>query len=96
MTDQDPYTLPPKRTQQDIDALVAFIRCRVESLRDTARSNTEEYRVSQALLDITAYILGTAQAVIERGDNPGSQYGSLAVVARRWDRHPDFQPAWSE
>lgn len=93
MTDQDIYT---PRTRDEIDALVSFIRARVKPLRDGALSDTDEYKVSQALLDITAHILGVAQSVLARDDDPSVEYSHLALMAQRWDDHPDFQAAWSQ
>jgi hypothetical protein len=95
MTDQPTYTPPAPRTQDEIDALVAFIRARVKPLRDRALSDTDEYKVSQALLDITAHTLGVAQSVLARGDDPSVEYSHLALISQRWDDHPDFQDAWN-
>jgi hypothetical protein len=92
MTDEDVYT---PRTRDEIDALVAFIRARVKPMRDGALSDTDEYKVAQALLDITAHILGVAQSVLARGGDPSVEYHHLALVTQRWNDHPDFQAAWS-
>jgi hypothetical protein len=91
---QSTYTPPPPHTQEDIDALVSFIQARVKPLRDAARYDTEEHKALQALLDLTVYILGSAQAVLARGDDPHMEFHYLALVARQWQDHPDFQPAW--
>lgn len=95
MTNQSTYTPPPPRTQEDIDALVAFIQAQVEPLRDAARYDTEECKAFQALLDIAVHIKGSAQAELKRGDEPFMEFHHLAVVARRWSSHPNFQPAWN-
>lgn len=94
MVDQDTYLPPPPRTQEDIDALVAFIRARVEPLRNEA-FGSEGYKAFQALLDIVFFSKGVAQAVLERGEDPSVQFYYLASAARNWDDHPDFQSDWS-
>jgi hypothetical protein len=94
MADQDTYLPPPPRTQEDIDALVAFIQARVKPLRDAARYDGEEYKALQALLDLTVYIKGSAESELARGDEPYMQFHYLALVTRQWNDHPDFQPAW--
>jgi len=94
MTDQTTYTPPPSYTQEDIDALVAFIQARVKPLRDAARHGSEKHKAFGALLNVSFYIQGSAQAELERGENPGMPFHYLARVAREWDDHPDFQSAW--
>jgi hypothetical protein len=94
MADQSTYTPPPPRTQEDIDALVSFIQDRVKPLRDAARYDTEERKALQALLDLSAYIKGSAESELARGDEPYMQFHYLALVARQWDGDSDFQSAW--
>ncbi|MBP5918688.1 hypothetical protein F3K34_43680 [Streptomyces sp. LBUM 1486] len=95
MTQDDTYTPPPAKTMDDINALVAFIKARVQPLRDAVLSDTEEYKAFQALLDITVYTKGSAESEIEHGDSPSLQFHHLAMTASRWDDHPDFLPAWT-
>lgn len=94
MTQPTTYTPPPPRTQQDIDGLVAFIKARVKPLRDAARFDSEEYKAFEALLDLSVYIKGVAQADLARGADPSMQFHYLAQLARCWSKHPDFQPEW--
>ena len=95
VTDQNPYTPPPPRTQEDIEALVAFIQARVKPLRDSAAYDSDEYRAFQALLDLAVYVKGVAQGEVGRGEEPYLEFHYLAVAARNWDGHPDFQAHWT-
>lgn len=95
-TDQTGYRPQPPRTQEDIDGLVVFICARVDPLRDAARYDSEEFKAFQAMLDLSFYIKGSAQADLKHGDDPWMQFHYLALVARKWDEHPDFQPAWKD
>ncbi|MDX3283784.1 hypothetical protein [Streptomyces scabiei] len=94
MTNESTYAPSPPHTQEDIDALVDFIQARVKPLRDAARYDSEETRALGALLNLSFYIQGVAQAERERGENPAMPFHYLARVAREWDDHPDFKPAW--
>jgi hypothetical protein len=94
VTDQTEYTPEPPRSQEDIDALVAFIQARVGPLRDAARYDSEEGRAFQALLDLALYIKGVAQSELSHGDDPSMPFHYLALAARRWGTHSDFQPTW--
>jgi hypothetical protein len=94
MTNESTYAPPPPHTQEDIDALVDFIQARVKPLRDAARHDSEEAKALGALLSLTAYIQGVTQAELVRGENPAMPFYYLARVAREWNDHPDFQPAW--
>ncbi|MDX2800189.1 hypothetical protein [Streptomyces scabiei] len=94
MTDQPTYTPEPPHTQEDIDVLVAFVQARVKPLCDAARYDSEEAKALGGLLNLTYFIKGAAQAELERGDDPAMLFHYLALVARQWDDHPDFRPAW--
>ncbi|WP_159024379.1 hypothetical protein [Streptomyces scabiei] len=94
MTNESAYAPAEPYTQEDIDALVAFVQARVKPLRDAARYDSEEAKALGALLGLTYYVKGVAQAELERGDDPAMPFHYLALVARQWNDHPDFQPAW--
>lgn len=94
MTDQPTYTPFPDYNQEDIEALVSFIQARVRPLRDAARYDSEDFKAFQALLDVTVHLKGAAQSELNRGDSPSLEFHHLALVARQWDDHADFLPAW--
>jgi hypothetical protein len=99
MTEQSTYTPQPPFTQQEIDDLVSFIEARVEPLLNAALTAADypsgERKALQALLNLAAYMKGYANAEISDGENPIVMFHSLALVARQWDEHPDFQPSWA-
>lgn len=94
MTDQTEYPTQPPRTQEDIDALVAFIGDRVKPLRNKAEFDSDEYKAFQALLDLAVYVKGSAEWELEQGNDPSMPFHYLALIARQWHGHPDFQPSW--
>lgn len=82
-------------TMADIEALEAFIKARVAPLHRDAVYKSEELRAFQALLDAVAITTGSAEAATKQGEYLGLQRLSLAVIARQWSDHPDFQAAWN-
>lgn len=94
MTEQTAYTPRPQATLEDVDAVVHFIGDRIRPLRDAAPHTGEEFQAFSALLDMTVYMHGAAQALAERGESVQMLYFYLTRAAQRWDKHPDFLPAW--
>lgn len=82
-------------TLADIEALGSFIKARVTPPHQKAEYKSEELRAFQALLDTVAVVTGSAEAATKRGEYLGVQRLSLAVIARQWKEHPDFQAAWN-
>lgn len=77
-----------------MDELVSFLQARVKPLRDAARHRSEEQMAFQGLLDLSAYMKGSAEWELEQGKSPSMQFHYLAVIARQWHAHPDFQLSW--
>jgi len=94
MTEQSTY-MPPSYTQQEIDDLASFIQARVKPLRDAADYGSEERRAFEGILWLTPYMRGIASWEIDSSKSPSTVFHCLAVIARQWDDHPDFQPSWA-
>lgn len=90
----DGYTLPPAKTMDDINKVIAFIKARVTPLRDNAEYGSDEERAYQAMLDMATVISGSAKAEIDHGDDPAMLHFYLTTAARQWRGHPDFLPEW--
>jgi hypothetical protein len=90
----DAYIPPPAKTMDDIDKVIDFIKARVTPLRDSARGDSDDERAHQALLDLTTVLRASAQAQIDRSDNPAMLHFYLTIAARQWDDHPDYLPEW--
>ncbi|WP_158935114.1 hypothetical protein [Streptomyces capuensis] len=82
-------------TVADIEALGAFIKARVTPPHRKAAYKSEELRAFQALLDTVAVVTGSAEAAAKQGEYLGMQRLSLAVIARQWKEHPEFQVSWN-
>lgn len=92
----DAYTLPPTKTMDDIDKVIAFIKARVVPLRAKAEAGSDEERAYQALLDMTTVIKGAARQEIEHGSDPSMPHFYLCIAAQQWRTHPDFLPEWRD
>jgi hypothetical protein len=79
----------------DIEALEAFIKARVTPLHRKAAYKSEELRAFQALLDAVTVTIGSAEAATKQDQYLGMQRLTLAVIARQWNDHPDFQAEWN-
>lgn len=82
-------------TMADVEALEAFIKDRVTPLHREAAYKSEELRAFQALLDVVTVTMGSAEATMRQGKYLGVQRYALAVIARQWRDHPDFQASWN-
>ncbi|MER5277828.1 hypothetical protein ABT025_18995 [Streptomyces sp. NPDC002809] len=82
-------------TLTDIEALGAFIKARITPLHEKAAYRSNELRAFQALLDTVVVVTGSAETAVKQGEYLGMQRLSLAVIARQWKDHPDFQAAWN-
>lgn len=95
MTDEIDYTPRPHRTLEEIEDLAAFIEARVEPVRAAAAHGSDEHEAFEALLNLVAFTKGGAEASVQNGNDPYWQFHSLAVAARRWKGHHDFQAGWA-
>lgn len=95
MSEPSTYTLPPRRTLEEVVALEAFIRARVTPLRDADQAYGDEYKAFLALLDLTTVLIGGAEVRAEAGESLDMLHFYLYTAACKWRSHPDWLPEWS-
>lgn len=88
---EDAYQIPPVPTAEHIESVAAFITARLDPMISSAYG-TDAYPALNALNDVTHYLVGRSEGAREGGDDVSviGVADTLAVIARRWEAHPDF------